>query len=101
MPKKAADGAPSRRPDSRPPRAAVAVHREFYAMSSGRVATTRCCDLSANPTGFGTVDQTNTLSEDGKTYHGEGPLQFFDNDGNPLGPATTLFDDGKRITFPE
>jgi len=43
MPEKTADGAPSRRPDSRPPRAAVAVHREFYAMSSGRVATTRCC----------------------------------------------------------
>jgi hypothetical protein len=57
-------------------------------------------DPSGNPTGFGTVDQTTTVSEDGKTYHGEGPPQFFDNAGNPLGPATTIFDDGKRITFP-
>jgi hypothetical protein len=58
-------------------------------------------DPSGNPTGFATVDQTTTVSEDGKTYHGEGPVQFFDNDGNSLGPATTMFDDGKRITFPE
>jgi hypothetical protein len=56
-------------------------------------------DPSANPTGFGTVDQTTTVSEDGKTYHGEGPLQFFDNNGNALGPPSTIFDDGIRITF--
>jgi hypothetical protein len=57
-------------------------------------------DVSASPTGFATVDGTTAVSEDGKTYHGEGALQFFDNDGNPLGPATRIFDDGKRITFP-
>jgi len=56
--------------------------------------------VSASPTGFATVDGTTAVSEDGKTYHGEGALQFFDNDGNPLGPATRIFDDGKRITFP-
>jgi hypothetical protein len=57
-------------------------------------------DTNANPTGFGAVDQTTTVSEDGKTYHGEGSLRFFDNNGNLLGPPTTIFDDGTRITFP-
>jgi hypothetical protein len=56
-------------------------------------------DSSANPTGFGTVDQTTKVSEDGRTYYGEGPLQFFDNSGNPLGPPTTIIDKGKRIDF--
>jgi hypothetical protein len=70
-------------------------HRQFRGI--GRFWT---YDPSGNPTGFGAVDQTTAVSEDGKTYHGEGPLQFFDNDGNPLGPGTTTFDDGKRITFP-
>ena len=55
MPEKAADGAPSRWPDLRPPRATVAVHREFYAMSSGRVATTRCCVSSRLFRSIGTV----------------------------------------------
>ena len=36
--RKTAEGAPSRRLDSRPPRAAVPVHRELYAMSRGQVA---------------------------------------------------------------
>jgi hypothetical protein len=71
-------------------------HRKFRG--TGRFWT---YDVSASPTGFATVDGTTTVSEDRKTYHGEGPLQFFDNDGNPRGPATTIFDDGKRITFAE
>jgi hypothetical protein len=54
----------------------------------------------ATPSGFAAVDVTVALSKDGKTYHGEGPLQFFDNSGNPLGPPSTAFDDGTRITFP-
>jgi hypothetical protein len=57
-------------------------------------------DPSANPTGFGAVDQTTTVSEDGKTYHGKGSLQFFDNNGNSLGPPTTILDNGTRITLP-
>jgi len=57
-------------------------------------------DPSANPTGFGTGDFTYTLSSDGKTYHGEGPLQFFDNDGNPLTPPIPTLDDGTRIASP-
>jgi hypothetical protein len=57
-------------------------------------------DPNANPTGFGTVEQTTTVSEDGKTYHGEGPLQFFDNNGHSLGPPTTIIDKGTRINFP-
>jgi hypothetical protein len=56
-------------------------------------------DSNANPTGFGAVDQITTVSEDGKTYHGEGPLQFFDNDGNALGSPTIIIDTGKRIAF--
>jgi len=56
-------------------------------------------DPNANPTGFGTVDMTTTVSEDGKNYYGEGPLQFFDNNGNGLGPPTTIIDKGTRITF--
>ncbi len=54
----------------------------------------------ATPSRFASIDFTVTLSKDGKTYHGEGPIQFFDNNGNPLGPPTTTFDDGTRITFP-
>jgi hypothetical protein len=57
-------------------------------------------DPNANPTGFGAVDQTTTVSENRKTYHGKGSLQFFDNNGNSLGPPTTILDDGTRITFP-
>ena len=57
-------------------------------------------DPSANPTGFGAVDQTTTVSEDGKTYHGKGSLQFFDNNGNSLGPPTTILDNGTRINWP-
>jgi len=54
-------------------------------------------DPSANSVGYATLDQITTVSENGKTYHGEGPLQFFDNNGNPLGPSTTISDDGTRI----
>jgi hypothetical protein len=57
-------------------------------------------DASANPSGFATVDFTFTLSRDGRTYHGEGPLQFFDNDGNPLTPPIPTFDDGTLIASP-
>jgi hypothetical protein len=54
----------------------------------------------ATPSGFAFGDLTSTVSKDGKTYHGEGRLQYFDNDGNPLGPPLTFFNDGTRITFP-
>jgi hypothetical protein len=57
-------------------------------------------DASANPTGFATVDFTFTLSRDGRTYRGEGTLQFFDNDGNPLTPPIPTLDDGTRIASP-
>lgn len=74
-------------------------HRKFRGI--GRFWTYSTPDgTNATPSGFGAVDQITIVSEDGKTYHGEGPLQFFDNNGNPLGPPTTILDDGKRITFP-
>jgi len=57
-------------------------------------------DPSANPTGFATLDFTFTLSGDGTTYHGQGPTQFFDNNGNPLGPPIPTLDDGTRIASP-
>ena len=56
-------------------------------------------DPSANPTGYATVDQINIVSEDGKTYHGEGALQFFDDGGNSLGPPSPLLEDATRIAF--
>lgn len=52
---------------------------------------------AAVATGFATLDFTYTLSADGKTYHGVGPTQFFDNNGNSLGPPATTHDDGVRI----
>jgi hypothetical protein len=57
-------------------------------------------NADATPSGFAAQDSIFTLSKDGKAYHGEGPTQFFDNDGNPLGPPSATFDDGTRITFP-
>jgi len=57
-------------------------------------------DNNANPTGFGAIDFTFTLSNDGNTYHGEGPTQFFDTNGNPLGPPSPTCDDGTRISSP-
>ena len=57
-------------------------------------------DSSANPTGFGTGDFIYTLSTDGMTYHGEGSLQYFDNNGNPLGPPIPTIDDARRIASP-
>ena len=69
--------------------------REFQAV--GRFWT---YDMNANPTGFGAVSVKFTVGKDGKTYHGEGPLQFFDSNGNSLGPPITIFDDGTRISSP-
>jgi hypothetical protein len=57
-------------------------------------------NADATPSGFAALDSVFTLSKDGKTYHGEGSTQFFDNDGNPLGLPSATFDDGTRITFP-
>ena len=57
-------------------------------------------DPHANPTGFGALIQTTTISNDGRTYHGEAPLQFFDSNGNALGPAVTILDDGVLIANP-
>jgi len=54
-------------------------------------------DPNANPTGFATLDFTFTLSEDGNSYHGEGFTQFFDTNGNSLGPPSATLDDGTRI----
>lgn len=53
----------------------------------------------ATPSGFAALDSIFTLSKDGKTYHGEGLTQFFDNNGNPLGSPAATLDDGTRITF--
>ena len=52
---------------------------------------------SAVPSGFVTVEAIFTLSADGKKYQGVGPLQFFDSNGNSLGPPVTTYDDGVRI----
>ena len=57
-------------------------------------------DPAANPTGLAAVDMITTVSEDGKAYHGVGSMQLFDNNGNPLGPATPINDDGVRVSFP-
>ncbi|MBV8632112.1 MAG: hypothetical protein JOZ83_14370 [Silvibacterium sp.] len=56
-------------------------------------------DANFNPTGFATVDQINTVSRDGKKYHGDGALQYFDNNGNSVGPATAFSDDSTRVPF--
>ncbi|MBV9939711.1 MAG: hypothetical protein JO150_14490 [Acidobacteriaceae bacterium] len=52
---------------------------------------------SAVPSGFVTVEAIFTLSADGKKYQGVGPLQFFDTNGNSLGPPVTTYDNGVRI----
>jgi hypothetical protein len=54
-------------------------------------------DPHANPTGFGALVQTTTVSADGKSYQGVGPLQFYDSNGNALGSPTTILDNGVRI----
>ena len=54
-------------------------------------------DPNANPSGYAGVDQIATVSDDGKTYRGEGSLQFFDTSGNPLGPPAPLRDNATRI----
>jgi len=43
------------------------------------------------------VDEVVTLSADGKSYHADATAQFFDNDGNPLGPPSIGSEDAKRI----
>ncbi|MBV8820253.1 MAG: hypothetical protein JO022_17970 [Acidobacteriaceae bacterium] len=52
---------------------------------------------STVPSGFVSVEAIFTLSADGKKYQGVGPLQFFDANGNSLGPPVTTYDDGVRI----
>lgn len=52
---------------------------------------------AAVPSGFVTVEAIFTLSADGKKYQGVGPLQFFDTNGNSLGPPLTTYDNGVRI----
>lgn len=54
-------------------------------------------DPSANPTGFATIDFSFTLSKDGNSYHGEGAIQYYDTNGNPLGSPSATLDDGRRI----
>lgn len=56
-------------------------------------------DANANPSGFASVDQITTISEDGRTYYGEGWLQFFDVDGKPLGVPAPLRDNATRLVF--
>jgi len=68
--------------------------RQFHGV--GRFWT---YDANFNPTGFATVDQINTLGADGKKYHGDGALQYFDNIGNSLGPAVAFSDDSTRVPF--
>lgn len=52
---------------------------------------------SAVPSGFVTVEAIFTLNADGQKYQGVGPLQFFDTNGNSLGPPVTTYDDAVRI----
>jgi hypothetical protein len=68
--------------------------RQFHGI--GRFWT---YDANFNPTGFATVDQINTLSADGTKYHGDGVEQYFDNNGNSLGPAAPFWDDSTRVRF--
>ncbi|HVO59936.1 MAG TPA: hypothetical protein VMT53_03320 [Terriglobales bacterium] len=67
-------------------------HRQYHVV--GRYWT---YDPSANPTGYGTVDEIVTLSADGNSYHADFMGQFFDVNGNPLGPPSPGFEDAKRI----
>jgi hypothetical protein len=57
-------------------------------------------DTSANSTGFAAVHVTITVSKDGNTYHGDGTITFFDNDGNSLG-SFPFVANAKRIAFPQ
>lgn len=68
--------------------------RRFHGM--GRFWT---YDPNANPSGFASVDQITTVSEDGRTYYGEGWLQFFDVDGKPLGLPAPLRDNATRLAL--
>jgi len=58
-------------------------------------------DPQANPTGFGAVDEIITVSQDGRAYRGEGPVQYFDTNCNSLGPAVMTVDNGQRISIPD
>ena len=79
---------------------AWAVWRHVGPRQFRLIARVWTYDPSANPTGFGTVDMIFTLSRDGRTYHGEGITQFFDNDGNPVTPPIPTLDEGTRIASP-
>jgi hypothetical protein len=68
--------------------------RQFHGV--GRFWT---YDANFNPTGFATVNQINTIRADGNAYHGDGALQYFDNNDNSLGPAAPFFDDSTRVPF--
>jgi hypothetical protein len=68
--------------------------RQFHGV--GRFWT---YDANFNPTGSATVDQVNTISPDGKAYHGDGSLQYFDLNGNSLGPAAAFSDDSTRVPY--
>jgi hypothetical protein len=56
-------------------------------------------DTAANPTGFAAASAQITLSKDGNTYTGKGPLQFFDNNGNFLAPPSPFLSNATRIKF--
>lgn len=56
-------------------------------------------DTSANPSGFGAATTQITLSKDGNTYTSKGPLQFFDNHGNPIPPVFPILLNATRIKF--
>jgi hypothetical protein len=51
----------------------------------------------ASPNGYGAYVQTTILSQDGNAYSGQGPLQFYDNNGRPVGAPVVITDQGVRI----
>ena len=51
----------------------------------------------ASTNGYGALVQTTTLSADGNSYSAEGPLQFYDNNGKPVGAPIVITDRGVRI----
>ncbi len=51
----------------------------------------------ASTNGYGALVQTTTLVPDGNSYSGEGALQFYDNNGKPVGTPIMIADHGKRI----
>ena len=57
-------------------------------------------DAHANPTLFQAGDFDISLSSDGNSFKGKGPLQFFDNNGNAVGLPTPLLLNAARIKIP-